>query len=439
MHRLVVALLAALDAAVSAIVGWAAALVPLMLMWVFAFGGLADWSALWPATIRIWQLGNLVPLALTLSDEFLVEVGLPPEAASFGVSLAPLAFTVLIAVFAARSGRRALHSGRWLTGVIAGTATVAVAAVIAWLTSANPVAAVAPWQAILFPTLVYGVPMLIGAVTGAWTEGDEGVIDRLHDIADRFPPGWREFPALMVRGGGMAIAGVIAFAAATIAVAVPLRGASVIALYESTQADLVGAVLLTLAQFAYLPTLIGWAVAWIAGPGFALGAGTGVTPAGTQLGVLPGVPVFGLIPDHGSPLLLLAVLAPVVAGAIAGWGIRIAFRAEAQAEGNDHEPTFPRVMLAVGIAVVAGAGAALIAALTSGSLGPGRLAVVGPEAGAVALAVGLEVLVGAAILLLAPRSYERRLADFVRGEDDEHDEADGGLRAAERDTAASVD
>ncbi|MBO3663604.1 cell division protein PerM [Microbacterium stercoris] len=449
MHRLVVALLAALDAAVSAIVGWAAALVPLMLMWVFAFGGLADWSALWPATIRIWQLGNLVPLAVALDDTFLLDMGLPPEAAAFGLSLAPLAFAVLIAVFAARSGRRAVQSGRWFTGWAAGTFTTALAAVIALLTSANPVASVAPWQAILFPTLVYGLPMLLGAVTGAWIHGDGGLVDRLHDIADRFPAGWREFPALILRGGGMALAGVVAFAAATIAIAVPFRGTHVIALYESAGADLTGTVLITLAQFAYLPTLIGWAVSWIAGPGFALGAGTGVTPAGTQLGVLPGLPVLGLIPENGSPFLLLAVLAPVVAGALAGWGIRIAFRAEAQAEGSDHEPAVPRVMLAVGIAVVAGAGGALIAVFTSGSFGPGRLAVVGPEPGAIAVALGLEVLVGAAILLLAPRRYERRLQEFMRGDDLDLDvDADaepGGTeavlpgRAAERHRAASVD
>ena len=189
-------------------------------------------------------------------------------------------------------------------------------------------------------------------------------------------------------------------------------------------------VLLTLAQFAYLPTMIGWAVAWLAGPGFAFGAGTGVSPVGTQLGVLPGVPLLGLIPEQGSPLLLLSVLAPVVAGAIAGWGVRIAYRAEAQAEGADHEPTVPRVVLAAGIAVIAGAGAALVAALTSGSLGPGRLSVTGPEPGAIALAVGLEVLVGAAILLLAPRSYEQRLDRWVHGDDDEQDQ---------RNTAAPVD
>ena len=53
--------------------------------------------------------------------------------------------------------------------------------------------------------------------------------------------------------------------------------------------------------------------------------------------------------------------------------------------------------------MLAAAGAALMSALASGSIGPGRLAEVGPQPGAVALAVGLEVLLGAAILLLSPR------------------------------------
>lgn len=424
MHRLLVALLAALDAAVSAIVGLAAVLAPLLLMWVVTFGGLADWSALWPATVRIWQLGNLVPLSLTLDDAFLVEMGLPEEAGSFAISLAPLAFAALIAAFAARSGRRALRSGRWLTGVAAGTATTALAAVIAQLTAGNPVAEAQPWQAILFPTLVYGIPMLLGAVTGAWSEGDEGVVDRVHDAADRLPAGWREFPALMARGGGMALAGVVGFAALAIAAAVPLRGGSVIALYEASHVDLTGVILLTAAQFAYLPTMLGWSVAWIAGPGFALGAGTGVTPVATQLGVLPGVPMLGLLPEHGSPLLLLWVIAPVVAGTVAGWGVRTAFRAEARAEGADHEPVVPRAVLAVGIAVIAGAGGALIAALTSGSLGPGRLAQTGPEPGAIALSLGLEVFVGAAILLLGPRSYTSRLDRIAAGWKDEDADED---------------
>lgn len=68
------------------------------------------------------------------------------------------------------------------------------------------------------------------------------------------------------------------------------------------------------------------------------------------------------------------------------------------------DPVVPRVVIAVGIAVISAALAALLAAVASGSLGPGRLTIVGPEPGPVALAVGAEVLLGAAILLLSPRA-----------------------------------
>ena len=68
----------------------------------------------------------------------------------------------------------------------------------------------------------------------------------------------------------------------------------------------------------------------------------------------------------------------------------------------------PRLAVTAGIGILAGALAALLAWAASGSLGPGRLAEVGPSAGPVALAVGLEVLVGAGILLLGPQAKPRR-------------------------------
>jgi hypothetical protein len=82
-------------------------------------------------------------------------------------------------------------------------------------------------------------------------------------------------------------------------------------------------------------------------------------------------------------------------------------------DGDDRlseDPIGARAMIAVGIAVLSAVGAAVLAMLASGSIGPGRLAAVGPQPGAVALAVGLEVLLGAGILLLSPR---RRAKDPV--------------------------
>ncbi|GGH50797.1 cell division protein PerM [Microbacterium album] len=434
MPRLLVALLAALDAAVAAGVGIAAALAPLTLMWVFTLGGVADWPALWPASARIWQLGNLVPLTIELDPTLLAELALPEEAGSFAVSIAPLAFAVGVALFAVRSGRRAQRAGRWFTGVASGTLVTLGAAALVNVTAGNPVAHADALPALLLPTAVYALPALAGAISAAWSDGDAGIVDRVHDALDRLPAAWREVPSLIVRGGALALVAVVGFAALAVAVSVLLRGGDMIALYQASQVDALGVILVTLAQFAYLPTLIGWTVAWIAGPGFALGTATAVTPAGTQLGVLPGIPVLGLLPEHGSPLLVLWVLGPVLAGALAGWGMRMALRHELGPLGDREEPSVPRAVIALGIGVAAGTGGALLAVLTSGALGPGRFVEAGPEPGAVALALGLEVLLGAAITLLGPRAAETRLQRFLPRRDVDEAEAVAGGDAA-RDVA----
>ncbi len=102
MNRLLVAVLAAVDAVVAAVIGIGVVLVPLTLLWLTAFSG-ADWGALWSTGIRIWELGNLVPLHLTLDDAFLVATGLASDAQSFVISLAPLAIAGFVLLFAARS------------------------------------------------------------------------------------------------------------------------------------------------------------------------------------------------------------------------------------------------------------------------------------------------------------------------------------------------
>ncbi|WP_456283706.1 cell division protein PerM [Microbacterium sp. JZ101] len=412
MHRILIALLAAFDALVAALVGLAVVLAPLTLLWTFTFGLTADWAGLWPTTARIWQLGNLVPLSLGFDEDAVVALGLPDEASSFTLTLAPLAFAVFAAFFAARSGRRAVRSGAGAVGVLAGIAMTAIIAAVVLATSGSELARVEAWQAVLLPTAVYAVGAAAGAWAEGWSEGDGGLADLVHERVDGWSSKWREVPTLGVRGGAVALAAVVGAAALAVVVAVLVRADAVVALFEQAQVDALGATALALAQVAYLPTLIGWAVSWIAGPGFAVGAATTVSPAGTQLGVVPGIPMLGLLPEQGSGWLLLVALLPVAAGALAGWHVRSALAAEweiERPEGEDHpsphEPVSPRVVLAIAIAAIAGAGAAGIAALSSGSIGPGRLATVGPDPGPVALAVGLEVLVGAAILLLSPRPH----------------------------------
>lgn len=457
MHRLIVALLAAVDAAIAVAVGIAATLAPLTLIWVFTLGGTADWGTLWPTAVTVWQFGNLVPLAVTLPADYLAATGIDAAAASFTLSLAPLAFAAFTAIFAARSGVRASQADAWLTGVLAGTAVFGVLATLAGFTAQNLVADAELWQAILVPTLVFALPAFVAALVTEWREAGTGPVARLRDRVEATPHGWGEVPALVARGTAVVVVGLIGLGAAVSGVGTLLRVGEVVALFQAGNFDALGATVITLAQLAYVPTLAVWGLAFVAGPGFAVGEGSAVSPAGTQVGIVPGIPVLGALPESTTSWLLLLALLPVALGALAGWIARsrlvhsthvaspvmrpargpapIAAAASATddertavltgllasapiiepepepelhagtvPDDDVHDPMGARLVVVAGIAVLSAAAAALLSAVASGSLGPGRLAQFGPSPGPVALAVGLEVAIGAAILLLAPRA-----------------------------------
>lgn len=397
MQRLTIVLLAALDAAIAAAVGVAVFLAPLTLLWLLAFGPSAEWGALWPMSASLWQFGHAVPVQVAIPDAVVLATGIPEAGARFALSLPPLAILLFTLLFAVRSGRRAAVAGDGLTGVAAGAVVFAAISTLVAITGRSTELQTGLWAAILLPAVVYLVGLLCGAIRYAWAEGDDGPIDRLHDIVDRWGQ-WSPLPAESLRGAAIVSVALFGAGAVAVMVSIVLRGGEVIALFQAARVDALGAVMLTLVHLAYLPTMIIWGVSWLAGPGFAVGTGTAVSPAGTQVGVLPGLPALGLIPENADSWMLVSILVPVAAGAVAGWAVRSRLVWEGMAQ-----PLWPRAAIAGGIALVSAGTAALAAVLTSGSIGPGRLAEVGPDAGMLALSVGAEVLVGAAILLLTPR------------------------------------
>jgi len=396
MHRLTVALLAAVDSAVAAAVGVAVVLAPLTLLWVI---GLAtpDWGALWPASATIWQFGHLVPVDISFTDDYLVAAGISDEAATFTLSLAPSAFAVFTAFAAVRSGIRASRAEAWVTGAASGIVVFTAAATAIALTSMNPIAATGTVTAIAAPALVYAVPLVTAAVVAEWRESSEGPIADLRDRIEGASERWREIPGEIARGIGICMAALVGAGALALTSAIALRIGEILALYQSAHVDALGAVMLTLGQFAYLPTLVVWGLSFVAGPGVGLGTGATVAPGGTTVGVLPGIPVLGAVPESTDSWLLMLVLVPIAAGAFAGWVAR------SRLASSGSEGWAPRIAAVAGIAAGSAGVTALLAWVASGSLGPGRLADVGPDPGAVALAVGGEVLVGVGILLLSPR------------------------------------
>lgn len=181
-----------------------------------------------------------------------------------------------------------------------------------------------------------------------------------------------------------------------ISLAVHLRAAGI--LERSLAPGVVGTVLLLLLQFGYLPNAIVWATAFSLGPGFAFGSATVVAPTGSALRQLPALPLLAALPP-GVHSALPGGLEPVVLALpylAGGLGGLLLVRA-APALGLDTAP-----MLGLVCGAVSGCVLALLAAVSGGPLGDGRLAAVGPspwQAGLVsALELGISMAVAAGVV-----------------------------------------
>lgn len=155
--------------------------------------------------------------------------------------------------------------------------------------------------------------------------------------------------------------------------------------------DLLG---LTLTSLAYLPNLLVWALAYVCGPGFGVGSGATVDPFSSSGGLLPVVPVLGAIPSPAPALAPLLLLLPVLAGAVGAVVLRRRHR--------DLPPLDESLALLVG-ALGVGVVVEVLAALSGGSLGDGRLVDLGPHAFVTGLAAGGLVAAGALLFALGSR------------------------------------
>ena len=94
---------------------------------------------------------------------------------------------------------------------------------------------------------------------------------------------------------------------------------TVTALHAALDPGIAGGIALLLAQLAVVPNALAWAASYALGSGFVVGAGSVVAPAGTQLGMLPGLPLLGALPaaGPGDPALLWWLASGVLAGSVA--------------------------------------------------------------------------------------------------------------------------
>ncbi|SCL19440.1 hypothetical protein GA0070616_1743 [Micromonospora nigra] len=364
--------------------GWAGitSLLPVVAgLWLFqASEGAATLAGVLRAGLAGWLLGHGVPLATS--------------AGPFG--LAPLAITALavwrltragvhtsraIGARASRSPRRAA-----VAAVTVGVAYGLLGALAAVLTGTGGPDA-SPVRAGLTLAVVGTLAAGVGA---ARTTGAAGA------VATRAPAALRDgvrtglVAALLLLGAGAAAAGL----------AVATGGGDAADMIGAYRTGVAGQAGITLVSLAYAPNAAVWAVAYLLGPGFAVGTDTAVRTSEVSVGALPAVPLFAGLPAgpvDGLGVALLAV--PALAG-MAGGGLLARRLLRGAAADRVVLPWRPLLTPAVVAGPVAGLLLGAAAAASGGPLGGGRLAEVGPvgwQVAAVTTAVcGVGALLGAA-------------------------------------------
>lgn len=388
MNRPVTALLAALDALIVVAIGVGIPLIPLTLLWAIQFELAVDWLDFWRASGDLWLLGNGVDLALAIDPALALQLGVAGAEVPFTVGIAPLGLALVTVLLGVRSGRRLGASAYPVTGGAAGVLAFAALGLLVALGSTAEGAAPAVTQAAVLPALGYALGLVVGYATNprraASFEFGPASALRMRGRAgvERFDERDRGLLGLALRAGTIAAAAVVGFSALAMAVILVSNFSPIVALYEGLQAGVLGGVSLTLAQLALLPNLIVWTASWFVGPGFALGTGSAVSPLGTQLGLVPALPVLGALPEGTPALGFAGLLVPVAAGFLAAAVLRPALTQRVHGRPG----ALWRTLATAGLAGAVGAGIlALLAFASQGAGGPGRLADVGPDAGWVLL------------------------------------------------------
>lgn len=411
-----------LESAQAAFISALVVIVPVVAVW--ATSGFRDTQFDFLARLagQAWLVIHGVPLYLTTVVD---GAAAGPETGT--LSLIPLGMTLIPFLLAWRAGRRLARAsytdqlwqallGSWLvyagfgvtTGFVCRTEDVGVFL----------------WWAALLPLIPFALGMVIGArrEAGSWSRLIG--VDAVDWIARTSQHSrWAgSYLASAAKAGFVTLMAALALSSALLAVDLFIHWNLVVAVYEGLDAGAVGGAALTLAQLGFIPNLAVFALAWVSGSGFALGAGSQVGPLGTAVGPLPSVPVLGAIPAGPLDYGFVALVVPVLAGVLGGWWFL--------REGENHFDEWLSIKVRVRwftaaastlvLGIIAGTAAGLLAGalagIAHGSAGIGRLHDIGPDpvwtAVWVAAEAGIGVVIGYAAGPWLERRQELREADL---------------------------
>ncbi len=406
-----------LESAQAAIISALLVIAPIALVWLT--GGFANQQ--WDAAARLagqsWLLIHAVPMELTAS-----ETTAAAEGTVGTLALVPLGLTLIPFLLAWRAGRRlarASYTDQLWQALLGSWAVYSAFGAATGFICRTPDVVINLWFAMLMPLVPFALGMVVGArrEAGSWSRLIG--VDAVDWIAATSQHSrWAgSYLASSAKAGFVALMAAVALSAALLTVDLFIHWNLIIAVYEALDAGAAGGAALTIAQLGFLPNLAVYALAWVSGSGFALGAGSQVGALGTAVGPLPSIPVLAAIPAGSLEYGFVALVVPVLAGVLGGWWFL--------REGENHFDEWLAIkvdarwftasastaVLGAIIGTVAGVLAGLLAWIAGGSAGIGRLTQIGPDplwtAVWIAAEVGIGVVIGYAV---GPWLERRQLA-----------------------------
>ena len=389
MTRRLTLLFSAFEALLVVAIGVAIPLLPATVLWAAQFGFAPDWLGFWRAAVDIWLIGHGVDVTFVLDAATAAAIGAPAGTVVL-ITIAALGFALLTLLLGVRAGGRIAETGHRLLGELTSLAVFAGLSFLVTFSVLDPSARPSLWQGTLFPALVFGVGLLLGVLRAGAEQGPDANGSSLRDWIADWNPGTRAAIGGALKAGAASVC-LTLIASSVAATAVIVAGyAQMIRLYETLHTEVLGGIIVTAGQLAFVPNVVIWMASWFAGPGFALGVGSQVSPLGTVVGPLPALPILGALPAGDLTFGFVGLAVPIIAGFLAGAAVR---PAAVRALGDR-----PRVAAFAIITVIGGAFGGLLlgllAAASAGALGPGRFSQIGPDPVAVGLAAGVEFAIG---------------------------------------------
>jgi hypothetical protein len=338
-----------------------------------------DWVSSFRLAADIWFAGHGVPLNFAATELGTLEIP------AFIFSALPLGAALLIFSLGWRGGIRLYGSAELWPGWIGATLVYGGFSAALLALSATKELSPDPVAAYFLPAMLYLSGVVSGSLFGSLPQSAIKLTPAMERVAGR---AWLEglsakvhwivrslgSPAL--RAGTGFVFAMQAVASVVLAVLVAVNWLKVIQLYEQLQGGVFGGFGSTLLQLAFLPNLTFFVSTWLAGPGFAIGTASSVSPLGTALGPIPTVPIFGTIPAGDSAIGMIILILPALIALLVTVGIK---KYTGEARHNFATPLSSSIAMGLSIGFVAAAEMAILALITRLSIGPGRMQDIGAD------------------------------------------------------------